>query len=95
MYARGYTFCPIDLYRSDAEKFKEVDGQILPPLTSMQGLGVAAAQNIVAAREDGPFLSVDDLVQRSGANKSVIEIMTKSGVLGDLPQISQTTLFGL
>ncbi len=93
MYARGYSFCPIDLYTSDAEKFREVDGKILPPLTSMQGLGVAAAHNIVEARKDGAFLSIDDLVQRSGANKSVIEIMTKSGVLDDLPEISQTTLF--
>ncbi len=95
MYARGFSFCPIDLYASDAEKFREVDGKILPPLISMQGLGSAAAHNIAKAREDGPFLSVDDLVQRSGANKSVIEIMTKSGVLADLPEISQTTLFGL
>ncbi len=95
MYARGYTFCPIDLYESDAEKFREVDGKILPPLTSMQGLGAAAARSIAEARKDGAFLSVDDLVQRSGANKAVIEIMTKSGVLDDLPQISQTTLFGL
>ncbi len=93
MYARGFSFCPIDLYESDAEKFREVDGKILPPLTSMQGLGAAAAKNIAKAREDGVFLSVDDLVQRSGANKSVIEIMTKSGVLKDLPEISQTTLF--
>ncbi len=95
MYARGYSFCPIDLYESDAEKFREVDGKILPPLSSMQGLGAAAARNIAEARKGGTFLSVDDLVQRSGANKSVIEIMTKSGVLDDLPEISQTTLFGI
>ncbi len=93
MYARGYSFCPIDLYTSDAEKFQEVDGKILPPLTSMQGLGASAAHSIVEARKEGPFLSIDDLVQRSGANKSVIEIMTRSGVLDDLPEISQTTLF--
>ncbi len=95
MYARGFSFCPIDLYESDAEKFREVDGKILPPLSSMQGLGAAAARSIAEARKDGPFLSVDDMVQRSGANKAVIEIMTKSGVLDDLPEISQTTLFGI
>ena len=95
MYARGFSFCPIDLYESDAEKFREVDGKILPPLSSMQGLGAAAARSIAEARKEGKFLSVDDLVQRSGANKAVIEIMTKSGVLDDLPEISQTTLFGL
>jgi len=95
MYARGYSFCPIDLYASSADKFREVDGKILPPLSSMQGLGAAAAQSIAEARRDGPFLSIDDLVQRSGANKSVIEIMMKSGVLADLPEISQTTLFGI
>ncbi len=94
MYARGFSFCPIDLYQSDAEKFKEVDGKILPPLTSIQGLGAAAARSIAEARKDGDFLSVDDLVQRSGANKSVIEIMSKNGILDSLPEISQTTLFG-
>ncbi len=94
MYARGFSFCPIDLYESDAEKFREVDGKILPPLTSIQGLGTAAARSIAKARLDGPFLSVDDLVQRSGANKAVIEIMTKNGILESLPEISQTTLFG-
>ncbi|MBE7025802.1 MAG: PolC-type DNA polymerase III, partial [Ruminococcaceae bacterium] len=95
MYARGFSFCPIDLYESAADKFREVDGRILPPLTSMQGLGAAAAHSIAEARKAGPFLSVDDLVQRSGANKAVVEIMMKSGVLNDLPQISQTTLFGI
>ncbi len=95
MYARGISFCPIDLYESDAEKFKEVDGKIRPPLTSMQGLGITAARSIAAARKDGAFLSVDDLVQRTGINKAVVEIMTQSGCLASLPETSQTTLFGM
>ncbi|MBR5219024.1 MAG: PolC-type DNA polymerase III [Clostridia bacterium] len=93
MYCRGFEFCPIDIYKSDAVKFKNLDGKILPPLNSIPGLGVNAAKSIVAAREDGEFLSKEDLYARTGATKTVIETLERNGCLEGMPDSSQVTMF--
>lgn len=93
MNARGINFLPIDLYKSDASKFQIVDGGIRPPLNALQGLGTAAAQNIVEARKDGEFLSHDDLRIRAKASKTVIEILQQQGCLEGLPETNQLSLF--
>jgi len=93
MYARGIKFLPVDLYKSDAVKFQITPEGIRPPLNALQGLGAAAAQNIVEARKQGKFLSIDDLKVRGKASKTVIEILQKHGCLNDLPESSQMSLF--
>ena len=93
MYARGYRFLPIDLYESDAVKFRKVDGKILPPLSSLAGVGVSAAQNIVAAREEGAFFSKEDLRIRSKVSKTVIETLEAQGCLKGMHDSSQVTMF--
>ena len=93
MYERGINFLPVDLYKSHAFKFKKIDGAILPPLNAFQGIGTSAAEAIVRAREDGPFLSQEDLKQRSGVNKTVVETLKENGVLDDLPETSQMNMF--
>ncbi|HHX18792.1 MAG TPA: PolC-type DNA polymerase III, partial [Clostridium sp.] len=93
MYARGINFLPIDLYESDATKFQIVDDGIRPPLNSLQGLGNAAAQNIVEARNEGEFISIDDLRIRSKISKAVIEILQNNGCLKGLPESNQISLF--
>lgn len=91
--ARGIRFTKVDLYNSDATIFKITDKGLLPPLISLQGLGSSAAQNIAATREEGEFLSIEDLVNRSRISKTVLEIMQQHGTLDGLPEKNQLSLF--
>ena len=92
MYARGVGFTPIDIYKSDATKFLPTDEGILPPLNAFAGMGDNAARAIVGARADGEFKTVEDFRIRTGATKTVIEMLTASGCL-NLPETDQMTLF--
>ena len=90
--ARGFKFLPVDLYKSDARLFLPENGSIRLPFSSLSGVGVAAAQNIVDAREaGGEFLSVEELKQRASVSKSVVEILEKNGVLKNLSETNQIT----
>lgn len=93
MYARGFEFTPIDLYTAQASRFQIVDGKLMPSLSSIDGLGDKAAEAIVEAAKDGPFLSKDDLRTRTKASKTVIDMMDDLGLLGDLPESNQMSLF--
>ncbi len=96
MYARGISCLPVDLYKSDATRFIITKEGILPPFTALQGLGAAAARNIVKAREEGEgeeFVSIEDLKMKSGISKAVIEILETHGTLKGMDQSSQMTLF--
>ncbi|PWI58215.1 PolC-type DNA polymerase III [Sulfoacidibacillus thermotolerans] len=93
MTRRGFKFHPIDLYQSDATRFLVRDNGLLPPFTAASGIGEAAARNIVAAREMGPFLSVEDLIDRARISKNVIELLQHFGCLEGLPESNQLTLF--
>ncbi|MBR5152039.1 MAG: PolC-type DNA polymerase III [Clostridia bacterium] len=95
MYERGIEFLPVDLYQSHASKFQKVGNAILPPLNAFPGVGTAAAESIYKAAQEGKFLSQEDLKNRSGANKSVIETLKENGVLKDLAESSQMDMFGL
>ncbi|TDT61571.1 PolC-type DNA polymerase III [Fonticella tunisiensis] len=93
MYMRGLKFRPVDLYESEAVKFKITDSGILPPFKALQGVGESAAKSIVAAREEGVFLSKEDLRLRSKVSKTVIEILENHGCLKGLPETNQLSLF--
>ncbi len=94
MYERGIEFLPADLYESDAVKFRNVDGKILPPLNAFSGVGESAAHAIADAAKKGKFLSVEDLKVKSGITKAVIETLEKNGILKGLPETSQIDFFG-
>ena len=93
MYLRGIKLLPVDLYKSDAKKFAVTKEGILPPLASLQGVGTSAAQNIVCAREESNFISIDDLRERARISKTVIEIMKNHGCLKGLPESNQLSMF--
>ncbi len=93
MYARGFEFWPLDIYRADAARFQIVDGKLMPSLSTIEGMGGKAAEQLFDAAKDGPFLSKDDLRQRSKISKSVIDLMGDLGLLGDLPESNQLSLF--
>jgi DNA polymerase-3 subunit alpha (Gram-positive type) len=95
MYARGISFLPVDLYESDAAKFKMTDKGIRPPLNALQGLGASAAQNIVEARKQDGFLSIEDLQARAKTTKTVVDILKSHGCLDGMPESSQISFFNL
>ncbi len=93
-YKRGFKFEPIDLYRSETLNFLVTEDGLLPPFTAISGLGEVAAQNIVDARRDGKFMSVEEIQTRcSKVSKGVIEMLENNNVLKDVPSTSQITLF--
>ena len=94
MYERGLKFAPIDLYESDAVKFKVTSDGIRPPLNSIPGLGTVAAQGIQDARKDEKFMSIEDLKIKSKIGTSVIEMLKKAGCLEGMSQSNQMSLFG-
>jgi DNA polymerase-3 subunit alpha (Gram-positive type) len=94
MYLRGFNFQRVDLYKSDATKFLVVNNGLLPPLSSLQGVGENAAHNIVLTRGGNPFSSLEDLRNRAHISKTVIEILKTHGCLNDLPESDQMMLFG-
>ena len=93
MYARGYDFVPIDIFSAKSRSFQIVDGKLMPSLNSIDGLGEAAADAIVEAAKDGPFLSKDDFRQRTKVSKTIVELMDSLNLLGKLPESNQISLF--
>ena len=93
MYARGFEFMPIDIYRSHPDRFQIIDGKLLPALNTIEGMGDNAAIAVAEAAKDGLFLSRDDFRQRTKATKTVIDLMADLGLLGDMPESNQLSLF--
>ena len=93
MYARGYDFVPIDIFSANSRSFQIVDGKLMPSLNSIDGLGETAADAIVEAAKDGPFLSKDDFRQRTKVSKTIVELMDSLNLLGKLPESNQISLF--
>lgn len=93
MYARGFEFLPISIYESKATRFRIMDGKLLPPFSSIEGMGDKAAEAVEIAAKDGPYLSKDDFRQRTKISKSVMDLMDDMGLFGDLPESNQLSLF--
>ncbi|WLD95191.1 PolC-type DNA polymerase III [Alkalihalobacillus sp. AL-G] len=93
MCERGFGFNKVDLYRSSAYEFIVDDNKLIPPFNAIPGLGTNAAINIVNARENGEFLSKEDLQQRSKISKTVLQYLDDQGCLDGLPDANQLSLF--
>ncbi len=93
MYARGFDFVPIDIFTAHSRNFQIVGDKLMPSLNSIDGLGEKAADAIVEAAKEGPFLSKDDFRQRTKVSKTVVEMMDELNLLGKLPESNQISLF--
>ncbi|MFB1049537.1 PolC-type DNA polymerase III [Paraliobacillus sp. JSM ZJ581] len=93
MNKRGFAFQRVDLYRSDATDFLVEGNTLIPPFNAVDGLGTNAALNIVKAREQGEFLSKEDLRERSRISKTVLEYLDNHGCLEGMEEKNQLSLF--
>ncbi len=93
-YKRGFTFLPVDIYRSDVKNFLIEGNALRMPFTSIPGLGEAAAQSIVEERKNGRFMSAEDIISRCDkVSKAVIESLDMCGALSGIPKTNQLNLF--
>lgn len=95
MYARGFEFTPIDLYNSEAFRYKIVDGKILPPFNSLEKMGEQAPEALCRAAKEAPFTSKADIKERGRLTQTNIEMMDSLGLLKGLSESNQLSLFDL
>ena len=94
MYERGIKFLPIDLYKSHSINFLMEEEGIRPPLSAIPGFGQVDAENVIKVRDDGKFMSIDDLKIRARVGKVALETLKTAGVLEGMSQSNQLSLFG-
>ncbi len=89
MYARGFEFMPLDIYRAKAKDFQIIDGKIMPPYSAIDGMGEKAAKEAAEASKGEPFTSMENFRDRTKAPKSVVDKMKELGLMGDLEESDQ------
>ena len=96
MYERGFKFLPIDLYKSDATKFKVEDDGLRPPINSISGMGNVAAESIAnAVSMDPPISSIDNLKKRAKIGNAAADLLRKFNCLNGLPESDQVSFFDI
>ena len=92
--ARGIKFLNVDLYESEATVWKaKNETEIYPPFNAIDGLGDTVAKNIVAEREKGKFISIEDVQKRAKVSQTLIDKMKDMGILEGMPDSNQLSLF--
>ncbi len=93
MFERAIEVLPVDLYKSDAYKFVVEDGKIRLPFSSLPGVGGSVAKNLQEAGKNGKYISMDEISTRTGASKTIVELMDELGILKGIPKSSQLSFF--
>ncbi|WP_036448591.1 PolC-type DNA polymerase III [Mycoplasmoides pirum] len=93
MIARGCEITPISIEKSMAKEFIVLDNKVVPPFSTIQGLGEVAAESIIIARKESPFVSIEDLAKRTKLNKTHINQMREINILDHLPEDNSIKLF--
>lgn len=92
MYARGFSFVPIDIYTAKANRFQIIDGKLMPALNSIDGMGDKVAEIMEDEGRKGKYLSRDDFKTRCKASATLVDLMADLGLLGDMPLSNQMSL---
>ncbi len=95
MYSRGLSFDDIDLYKSHATNFLETPHGIRPPLNALAGLGENVAKAIMLEREKGEFKTIDEFRTRTGASRTVLDLLEESGCFNGIPESEQVNLWDI
>ncbi|MBQ4136855.1 MAG: PolC-type DNA polymerase III, partial [Clostridia bacterium] len=93
--ARGFKFLKVDCRKSAATAFVPEDGKIRMPFSSLPGLGDTAAANIIKARDEAEFTSIEEMGLRCSLSKSILELLRKNGAVDGLPETDQMSLFDM
>jgi DNA polymerase-3 subunit alpha (Gram-positive type) len=93
MTARGFTFRSLDLIKSESTKFLVQNKSLIPPFNALAGIGENAARNIIQARTEEAFVSIEDFQQRTKVSKTIVELLENIGCFRELPQSNQLSLF--
>ncbi|MBQ9815270.1 MAG: PolC-type DNA polymerase III [Lachnospiraceae bacterium] len=93
MYARGFEFMPIDIYKAKADRFQIIDNKIMPSFMSIDGMGEKAAQTLEAEATKGRFTSREDLKIRTKISSTLADKMYQLGILGSMPESSQLSIY--
>ena len=91
MYARGFEFLPIDIYKAYPDRFRIIDGKIMPSLIAIDGMGEKAARTLAEEAGKSRFLSRDEIKTRGKVSQTILDKMTDFGILGDIPDTAQFT----
>ncbi len=92
---RGFRFEPINIYESEATRFKvkEPDA-LIPPFTAVRGLGETAALDTVEKRKGKEFISVEEFAACCNKlSKTHIDQLKALGAFAGMADTSQITLF--
>ncbi len=92
MYARGFGFVKLDIYRAKANRFQITDGKLMPSFSTIDGLGDKAAEMIEDEASKGKFLSREDFKNRCKVSEKVVEAMADMGLMGDMPHSNQMSI---
>ncbi len=95
MYARGFTFLPIDIYKAKATRFQIIDGQLMPSFVTINGLGENAAITLEEAARKGEFISRDEMRESAKLTKTNVDTMKELGLLVGMPESRQLSIFDL
>ncbi len=98
MYARGINFAPIELTKAKSRAFTIVDKEkklIMASFNSLAGMGDKAADQLEEAVKLGPFVSRQDVRDRAKISSTIVDKMGELGILGELPESNQFSLFDL
>ncbi len=102
MYARGFDFMPVDIYRAKARSFQIFDGKIMPSFKVIKGVGESDGEKIEIAVEElrannpnAKFLSKDDLKQKAGVGDTTINKLSELGLLDGMTDSNQLSIFDM
>jgi len=95
MNLRGIELLPVDIYKSDATKFRVEGNALRPPFNAIPGVGDNAAISMVERRGDQRFVSIEDFQSKTGANSGVIHALMDCGCFDNMPKTNQISLFAL
>lgn len=95
MYCRGIEFMPIDIYRAKANRFQIIDGKLMPSLSTIGGMGSKAADMVESEAQKAPFVSRNEFKNRCKVPATVVEVMNKLGLFGNLPEDDQLSFFDM
>ncbi len=94
MFKRGYSFAPLDIYKSHGTKFIVEGNQLIPPFSSVNGIGDNAGMAIYEEVRNGEFFSKEDFKNRTKSTRTVMDALERVGCFKNLGDTNQISFFG-